>query len=139
MVSDGYWLRAPDQEWCRVKLEDYLTAAGNAGFYAQPTLDGYSSMPPQRFVDVSTGLVGTTIDPSQPVESKDTAGLARHHPGVSVDQLQQAQAALSTVHHLMEFMAARLLDLGKALSEIADVYRIAEKDGVQTDAARPGS
>lgn len=130
MVSDGYWLQAPAQGWRRVKLEDYLTAAGNAGFYAQPALDGADIMPPRSFIDVETGLAGTTVDPT--VEKPA-------HPGVSVGQLQQAQAALSTVHHLLEFMAARLLQLGKALSEIAEVYRVAEKDGVQTDVARPGS
>jgi len=59
VVSDGYWLAAPGHGWRRVKLEDYLTAAGNAGLYRTVT-----DRPPEAFTDIASGIRGTTTDPN---------------------------------------------------------------------------
>jgi hypothetical protein len=59
VVSDGYWLAAPGHDWRRVKLEDYLTAAGNAGLYRTVT-----DRPPEAFTDIASGIRGTTSDPN---------------------------------------------------------------------------
>jgi len=110
MVSQGYWLRTPGHDWRRVRLEDYLNAAGNAGMYAQPPIDGsWAPMPPQHFVDTITGLTGTTTDPNvgppPPLEYADLP------------------ATLPEALNLIDHLAKQLLRLGQHLQQIADLYQ----------------
>lgn len=132
MVSDGYWLRVPGHDWRRVRLEDYLNAAGNAGIYAQPSPDSEASLPPAHFVDIATGMTGTTVDPN-------TTPLGVGPPPQLT--LEQAEVALATVYDLynqrvyemLEFMAKQLLSLGRHLEQIAQVYQPTQAgDGSRT-------
>lgn len=110
MVSQGYWLRAPGRAWTRVRLEDYLTAAGNSGLFTQPEFDLVG--PPQNFVDIETGMRGTTIDPNLEPDPGPPPPLTH----------QQVEEAAAIVYQMIEFMADRLLTLGRHLEQIAQVY-----------------
>ena len=122
MVSQGYWLRTPGHDWSRVRLEDYLNAAGNAGFYAQPAVDdGWSTLPPKRFTDPATGLAGTTTDPNAEPDLALT-GLARHHLGRPVEHAD-LPATLPEAITLIDHLAKQLLRLGAHLQQIADLYQ----------------
>lgn len=121
MVSQGYWLQVPGHDWRRVRLEDYLTAADNAGFYIHLGGDP-AARPPQDFVDHTTGMRGTTTDPnSRPVLEAPEFPRADGRPPVL--QAADVPANVSEAITLIETTARQLLRLGQHLAQIAEVYR----------------
>jgi hypothetical protein len=99
-------LAAPGHGWRRVKLEDYLTAAGNAGLYRTVT-----DRPPQAFTDIASGIRGTTVDPNTTPQGRTL--------DESLEQLRIAWGQVGAV------WAQVRLEAGEALSAVGRAMRVA--------------
>jgi len=107
-------LAAPGHGWRRVKLEDYLTAAGNAGLYRTVT-----DRPPESFVDIASGIRGTTSDPNTTPQEIPRLHVEGRTLDESLEQLRTAWGQVGAV------WAQVRLEAGEALVAVGRAMRVA--------------